>query len=232
MSFNFIPPGSFIMGSRKDEENRLSGEDRHLVNVPAGYYLSTFPVTQGQWQATTGANPSRFPGDPTRPVEQVSWDECVSFCSRLGEVDGLRVCLPTEEVWEYACRAGTATQFHFGEALSAAQANFDVDHMHRREKGWGTWWGTTPVDRFPPNPWGLYDLHGNVWEWCQDWYEGFPSSLPDVFPPHGPFRGLRGGGWNAAPAHCRAGRRNRGTPGSGFHAFGFRVCLWPSERSL
>jgi uncharacterized protein (TIGR02996 family) len=231
LSFNFVPPGSFIMGSREDEENRLSGEDRHRVNVPDGFYLGTFPVTQGQWQAVTNTNPSRFPGDLNRPVEQVSWDDCVNFCSRLGEVDGLRACLPTEEAWEYACRAGTTTQFHFGETLSAAQANYDLDHAQRRAKGWGdtAWWGTTPVDRFPPNPWGLYDLHGNVWEWCQDWYEGFPSSLPDVFPPHGPFRGLRGGGWQTYPAICRSGRRNRQSPGSGFHAYGCRICLWPAE---
>ena len=161
MTLALIPPGKFLMGSPESEAGRDTDERQHEVEIARAFYLSVYPVTQAQWRAVMGSNPGHFKGD-TLPVETVSWDDCQEFCKQLGAKTGklfrkYTFRLPFESEWEYACRAGTTTAYAFGDTLSTAQANFNSDR-------------TTPVRKYPANPWGLYDMHGNVWEWCQDWY--------------------------------------------------------------
>ncbi len=161
-----------------------------------GFHLGTFPVTQEQWQAIMGNNPSRFKGRK-RPVETVSWDDCVEFCDRLGQRTGMRIRLPTEAEWEYACRAGTSTAYHFGNELEPRLANYAGSN-------------TSEVGSYPPNAWGLYDMHGNVSEWCQDWYGPYPQgdSRDPQGSNYGDSRLLRGGSWYSYPVKCRSARRN------------------------
>jgi formylglycine-generating enzyme required for sulfatase activity len=172
----------------------------------------------------TGDNPSFWRGDDL-PVESVSWDECVAFCGRLGE--GFR--LPTEAEWEHACRAGTTTPFFFGETISTDLANYDGGYPYgvgrtgvRRHK-------TTPVGSFPPNAWGLFDMHGNVWEWCLDWYGRLPTG--DQTDPKGGDGGngrvLRGGSWQRDPRDCRSDARHCYVPRDRNESRGCRVLLSP-----
>jgi formylglycine-generating enzyme required for sulfatase activity len=160
-----IPAGSFLMGSCYSDEG-----PQHQVTLES-FQMSQFPITQVQWQAVMGTNPSYFqgqrqPNSDHCPVEMVSWHDAMEFCRRLSGITGKNYTLPSEAQWEYACRAGTTTPFHFGETISSEQANYD-----RLE--------TTPVGTFPANDWGLHDMHGNVWEWCLDDYhenyEGAPA---------------------------------------------------------
>ena len=163
-----IPAGTFMMGSPETEANRESHEVRHQVAISKPFYLGVYAVTQAQYRMVMGVNLSKFKGD-NLPVESVSWNEAVEFCQKLSANTDRKVRLPTEAEWEYACRAGTTTPFNTGDTISTDQANYDGNHTYGngskgvfREK-------TTPVGSFPPNAWGLYDMHGNVWEWCSDW---------------------------------------------------------------
>jgi len=157
------------MGSPQNERGRYSNEGpQHEVTLQ-GFYISQTPITQAQWQAVMGSNPSYFkdlPDSDQRPVDHVSWHDAMKFGATLSEQTGKNYTLPSEAQWEYACRAGTTTPFHFGETISKKLANYDGDQ-------------TTPVAMYPPNDWGLHDMHGNVWEWClDDWhgsYKGAPS---------------------------------------------------------
>lgn len=216
MTFHLVPPGTFLMGSPPGEEGRMDDEARHQVTLTAALWLGTCPVTQAQWKAVMGHNPSRFRGDG-HPVETVSFHDCVEFCRRLGHKVGLPFGLPTEAGWEHACRAGTATACHFGDTISAGQANCG---------GWGQ---TTPVESFLPNAWGLFDLHGNVWEWTRDWYGPYPDGA--VTDPAGPGGGearvLRGGSWACGPDQCRSACRRRLGPHERSDQAGCRVCLCP-----
>lgn len=175
MRFTWCPPGTFLMGSPPEEVGRYDDEVQHRVMLTKGFYLGVHPVTQAQWRAVMGSNPSWFKGD-NLPVENVSWYDCQAFCKKLG---GL-VRLPTEAEWEYACRAGTTTVYHTGddeEALSRA--------------GWyytNSGGQTRPVGELTPNAWGLYDMHGNVWEWCADWHDEY-SKEEVAKGPCGPFAG-------------------------------------------
>ncbi|QTA82859.1 Sulfatase-modifying factor enzyme domain-containing protein [Desulfonema limicola] len=172
MKFVYIRPGEFMMGSPKDEPERSDDEVLHKVILTKGFYMQTTPVTQAQWKAVMGSNPSRFKdGGDNCPVENVSWDDAQDFIKALNKTAGKqKYRLPTEAEWEYACRAGTKTPFYTGRCLGTDQANYDGNNplkgcpkgIYRKK--------TTPVGSFPSNPWGLYDMHGNVWEWCQDWY--------------------------------------------------------------
>jgi formylglycine-generating enzyme required for sulfatase activity len=187
--------------------------------------IGVYPVTQGQWQAVMGGNPSRFPDRDDHPVEAVSWSDSQAFCTRLGQAEGRAYRLPTEAEWEHACRAGTATPFHFGAALTTDQANYNgVSGTHgqglQRER-------TTPVGSFPPNAWGLYDMHGNVWEWCADWYAAYPGGdcVDPVGPSDGSKRVVRGGSWLGSARLCRSACRTKFTPASSFGYIGCRLCL-------
>jgi formylglycine-generating enzyme required for sulfatase activity len=216
MTFAWVPAGTFLMGSPAEEEHRRHDEPQHPVTLTRGFHLATRPVTQAQWRAVMGTDPSMFRGDE-HPVENVSWDDCQEFCRRLGEKHGGRYRLPTEAEWEYACRAGTAGPFHFGTTLTPGQANFDGRDGHG-----GT---TTPVGSFPANAWGLHDMHGNVHEWCADWYADYPAGHADdpAGPGTGDARVLRGGSWFSAPWYCRSAYRHWADPATRAGPLGFRL---------
>jgi formylglycine-generating enzyme required for sulfatase activity len=226
MKFAWCPPGTFRMGSPPTEEKRGDDETPHRVTLTKGFYLGVHAVTQAQWKAVMGSNPSDFKGDD-RPVEFVSWKDCQEFCEKLGAKTGRRFRLPTEAEWEYACRAGTTTPFHFGETIFTNQANFDGDRTYGKGKKGVFRKETTPVGSFPANAWGLYDMHGNVAEWCQDRYGPYPSEA--VKDPQGDLKGgarvLRGGSWGDDPRDCRAASRNWSAPADRDVNVGCRVVL-------
>jgi formylglycine-generating enzyme required for sulfatase activity/very-short-patch-repair endonuclease len=226
ISFAWIPPGSFQMGSPADEKEREEDEILHMAGLSKGFYLGIHLVTQAQWAAVIGNNPSQFKGDDL-PVEKVSWNECIVFCEKLGKKDGKRYRLPTEMEWEYACRAGTAAPFCFGATISTEQANFDGRYTYGKGSQGVPRRRTTPVAQFPLNGWGLYDMHGNVWEWCSDWYGGYPKDDCTDYPgsKSGTVRVLRGGAWNQIPKRCRSAYRNSADPKKGRKDVGFRICF-------
>lgn len=239
----FIPAGSFTMGSPVSEPVRFPNEQvQHTVTLTNGFYLGKYPVTQGQYLAVVGSNPSYFQtidenGNPispdlNRPVEQVSWNDATNYCARLTQSD--RVAgripstwayrLPTEAERECACRAGTTTAFHFGSAIHGGMANFDGRYEYDATTYYGeiiitnspVWLQrTTTVGSYAPNAYGLYDMHGNVMDWCQDWY--------------GVARVARGGSWGGDGRVCRSAFRLGVDPTSRVNYLGFRVVLAPSQ---
>jgi formylglycine-generating enzyme required for sulfatase activity len=212
MAFSFIPPGSFLMGSPKGEEGRSDDEVQHRVTLTKGYWLGVYPVTQAQWRALTGETPSKFKGNDL-PVEQVSWNDCVAFCKQVGEA-----CrLPTEAEWEYTCRSGTTTPFHLGETISTDQANYNgVSTYVDRQT-------TMPVGSFPPNPWGLYDMHGTIYEWCLDACVDV-RSVPRIARIRGGHI-LRGGSWYNLSVDCRSAARYGDGEGGPDECLGCRILL-------
>jgi formylglycine-generating enzyme required for sulfatase activity len=228
MKFVWIPPGSFMMGSPKEEKERGANETQHKVTLSKGFYMGVYTVIQEQWQEVMGNNPSSFKGEKNLPVETVSWDDCQQFIKKLREKDKKPYRLPTEGEWEYSCRAGTTTPFHTGEAISTNQATYAVFKRGVFRSKATNISKTTPVGRFPDNAWGLHDMHGNVWEWCQDWFGDYPQN--DVIDPQGPENGgdrvMRGGSWNDLPQHCRSAFRHRYEPGGRDHVVGFRLCFF------
>ena len=231
MKFVYIPPGTFLMGSPSDEPKRNWDETQHQVTFTKGFFIQTTEVTQGQWREITGENLSFFRkcGDDC-PVEMVNWDEARQFIrllNRREKTDKYR--LPTEAEWEYACRAGTTTPFSFGRCLDTAQANFGGTPMPGCAKGEFRK-TTVPVGSFPPNAFGLYDMHGNVAEWCEDWYGYYPEGpvTDPKEPPMGDFRIVRGGAWKTFGAErCRCSYRGKGSPGAMGGSIGFRVARTP-----
>jgi uncharacterized protein (TIGR02996 family) len=237
MTFSFIPPGSFLLGSPKSEEGRKNNETLHKVTLTKPYWLSVYPVTQAQWMAVRGNNPSRFQEDERQPVEQVSWDDCTEFCELLGE----QFRLPTDAEWENACRAGTTTAFSTGDGLGAIKLAGWCNH----DGTWGTGrrtlpgyldYGegakTKPVGLFLVNNLGLFDMHGNVWEWCSDWIEplslsGAADTVDPVGLAFGTQRVIRGGCYFNEPAICRAAARFGFEPDGPKAAIGCRVCMDP-----
>lgn len=225
-----IPAGSFLMGSPEGEPERFDDEGpQHEVKLGA-FWMAQTPTTQAQWRTVAGwpkverdlePDPSRFKGDQ-RPVEMVSWHDAQEFCRRLSQRTGQRYGLPSEAQWEYACRAGSSTPFYFGATLTPEQANYND-------------FETVDVASYPANAWGLHDMHGNVWEWCQDhWhsdYEGAPNdgSAWEDCGPGEVLRLLRGGSWNIHPAYCRSAYRNFDHPDDRNYNFGFRVCCLPQD---
>jgi uncharacterized protein (TIGR02996 family) len=167
MTFAWCPPGTFLMGSPADEAERSDDEMQHRVTLTKGFWLGAAPVTQKQWQVVMGSNPSRFKGKD-RPAEKLSWEDCQAFCSRLKEHTDKTFRLPTEAEWEYACRAGTTTPFSFGGTITPEQVNYDGNNPYGGAPQGVSRSNTTAVGTFPANAWGLYDLHGNVMEWCYD----------------------------------------------------------------
>jgi formylglycine-generating enzyme required for sulfatase activity len=227
MKFVWIPPGKFIMGIPKDEEERDDNEVQHKVTLTKGFFMGIHLVTQEQWKEIMGSNPSEINGENCLPVEQVSWDDCQSFIKKLRGKEKRPYRLPSEAEWEYSCRAGTTTPFHFGETISTDQANYNGNSTYGTGKQGVNREKTTPVGSFPPNAWGLHDMHGNVYEWCQDWYGEYPQS--DVVDPKGSITGegrvLRGGSWLYSPRHCRSAYRNLREPGCGSLIIGLRLCF-------
>ncbi len=225
--FVLIPAGSFMMGSPTSEPKRDDDERQHRVTISKPFYMQTTEVTQGQWQAVMGSNPSHFSscGDDC-PVEQVSWNDAQEFIRRLNAKEGTnQYRLPTEAEWEYACRAGTTTPFAFGSCLSTNQANYDGNYpLPGCNKG--AYRGSTvSAGSFAPNSWGLHDMHGNVWEWCRDRYGDYPSgSVTDpAGPSSGSFRVNRGGSWFFNARDCRSAYRSRSDPGGRSFDLGFRL---------
>ncbi|HKL20248.1 MAG TPA: formylglycine-generating enzyme family protein [Tichowtungia sp.] len=219
-----IPAGIFMMGSNDGDS---SEKPVHPVTISTPFWMGKTEVTQAQYKQMTGENPSHFQG-LENPVESVSWNDAVAFCKKLTEQErqagrlpeGFAYTLPTEAQWEVACRAGSSTEYYFGD---------DADRLDE-----AAWYGensggkTHPVAQKLPNAWGLYDMHGNVWEWCSDWYEGGYSS-GSVTDPQGPDSGtarvLRGGCYLSLASSCRSAERLRGAPSVTGSVLGFRVCL-------
>jgi sulfatase modifying factor 1 len=233
MQFVWVPRGRFLMGSPPVEPGRQDDEVQHLVSLTRGFYLGVNPITQTQWRAVMGDNPSCTPGDD-RPVECVSWEDCEEFCRALTRKEGLPAeesspyRLPTEAEWEYACRAGTTTAYFFGQALSLNQANYHVNHAGRGRPAGHSPKETTPVGSFPANGWGLRDMHGNVFEWCADWYAPYPREAvvdPFVEKKEGGVRVLRGGSWHSLVGRCRSAFRAWGAPSYRGGDVGCRVCF-------
>lgn len=230
MKFVLIQPGTFMMGSPADEPMRDDDETQHQVTLTKGFYLQTTEVSQGQWRSIMGNNPSYFKdcGDEC-PVECVSWNDCQEFIQRLNNQEGTEnYRLPTEAEWEFACRAGGTKAFANGEMI-ARRCGHDpnLDDM-----GWycgNSGKTTNPVRQKNPNDWGTYDMHGNVWEWCQDLYGEYPSD--HIVDPAGPSSGLRrvfrGGGWLHNISHCRSANRFRDTHGFNSRYVGFRLAKTP-----
>ena len=238
MKLVLIPAGTFTMGSPPSEEG-FNDERQHEVTLTQDYYLGAFEVTQAQYEKVMGINPSYFEwyevverhpktgrvvndDSSNHPVEMVSWEDAVEFCDKLSALPeekraGRVYRLPTEAEWEYACRAGSKTAYSFGES--------------RRSLGDYAWFDdnsgdkTHPVGKKKPNAWGLYDMHGNVWEWCSDWYDDYPRG--NATDPMGPrtdsFRVIRGGSWRIEAAHCRSANRGRYLPSHRYNYYGFRV---------
>jgi formylglycine-generating enzyme required for sulfatase activity len=244
MTFVRIPKGTFLMGSPPDEEGSSDDERQHEVTLTRDFYLGVYEVTQAQYKKVMGKNPSYFTGDKVaernpktgrfvrdvdsanHPVDTVSHDEAVEFCRRLSELPdeqmaGRRYRVPTEAEWEYACRAGSKTAFSFGNNATAlgsyawyAENSNEMTHAVGGKK---------------PNAFGLYDMHGNVWEWCSDWYDekyyaNSPATDPKG-PDSGSFRVLRGGSWDSEPSGVRCASRHLITPGLRSLSLGIRVVL-------
>lgn len=222
----WCPPGRFLMGSPPGEPERFESETQHEVTLTHGLWLGETAVSQALWRAVMGDNPSRFQGGDL-PVERVSWDDCQAFLGRAngGRDDGLVLRLPTEAEWEYACRAGTRTAFSFGEALDQGRANYDGNHPYNQGPQGEYRERTLPVRSLAPNPWGLYQMHGNVWEWCADWfgaYAGGPVSDP-AGAVDGEYRVLRGGSWRHGGRSLRSACRGHYLPGARGGYYGLRL---------
>ncbi len=234
-TFRWIQPGTFLMGSPEDERQRnAERETQHEVTLTRGYWLADTACTQALWQAVMGDNPSEFkddPANPANPVERVSWDDVQTFLDRLNElVPGLVADLPSEAQWENACRAGTTTPFSFGDNITPAQVNYNGEFPYADGKKGQFRERTVPVKSLPPNPWGLYEMHGNVWEWCADWFGNYPQGpqIDPSGPPEGVGRVLRGGSWFSFGRYCRAADRGRRVPGYRDDSIGFRLA--PGQR--
>jgi formylglycine-generating enzyme required for sulfatase activity len=231
MKLVLIPKGTFMMGSPESEQGRDKDEEtQHEVTISKDYYLGVYEVTQTQYEKVMGKNPSHFQGaivgneNTDLPVDNVSWEDAVEFCKKLSDLPeekktGRVYRLPTEAEWEYACRAGSKTAYSFDdeEGLLPEYGWFNRNSSRR----------THTVGLLEQNAWGLYDMHGNVWEWCSDWYGDYPKGA--VSDPSGPkvgsIRVIRGGSWYYEAAYCRSALRFRGTPVARNRELGFRLAL-------
>ncbi|MEH1977484.1 MAG: SUMF1/EgtB/PvdO family nonheme iron enzyme [Nostoc sp.] len=230
-----IPGGKFFMGSPEYElERNYSESPQHTVTVQP-FFMGKFSVTQNQWAIVAALkkvsidlnpDPSRFKG-ANRPVEQVSWDDAIEFCARLSNKTGKTYRLPSEAEWEYACRAGTTTPFYFGETITTYLANYNGYYTYNSGSMGESREQTTDVGNFPPNPFGLFDMHGNTWEWCQDtWHENYYNGAPTDASPwmsENKERLLRGGSWNSNPWICRSAFRGKWVSVVLNDRLGFRV---------
>ncbi|NEO83066.1 MAG: SUMF1/EgtB/PvdO family nonheme iron enzyme [Spirulina sp. SIO3F2] len=233
-----IPGGMFMMGAPGSEAKSLDRErPQHQVTVQP-LYLGRYAVTQAQYEALMGENPAHFKGQ-NRPVEQVYWDDAQNFCQYLSQRTEHQFRLPSEAEWEYACRAGTTTPFYFGETITTDQANYDGNYTYGNASKGKYREQTTDVGSFPPNAFGLYDMHGNVWEWCEDVYHDSYNSAPtdgsawlEGSENDNRSRVLRGGSWCGSPGVCRSAVRYSITRDYIFVTVGFRVVCAPSRTLL
>jgi formylglycine-generating enzyme required for sulfatase activity len=232
-----IPGGTFIMGSPKEEENSMDSErPQHEVTIEP-FFMGKYQVTQAQWRFVAQLpqvnreleqDPSHFKGD-NRPVEQVSWEDAVEFCDRLSQYTGRTYRLPSEAEWEYACRAGSAKPFAFGDTITTNEVNYDGNYTYGNAPKGEYRVRTTPVGTFQPNAFGLYDMHGNVWEWCQDsWHSNYKGAPTDGSAwldneESSNRKLLRGGSWFNYPANCRSAFRYDNDLDYRIGNFGFRV---------
>ncbi|MTJ18381.1 MULTISPECIES: bifunctional serine/threonine-protein kinase/formylglycine-generating enzyme family protein [unclassified Dolichospermum] len=229
-----IPGGTFIMGSPESEAQRRSNEGpQHQVTVPS-FYMGKYELTQAQYQAIIGTNPSNFKGD-NRPVERVSWNNAVEFCKKLSQKTGKNYRLPSEAEWEYACRAGTTTPFYFGESITPDLVNYNGNYTYASAQKGKYRQRTTDVGTFPPNSFGLYDMHGNVWEWCQDDYKNdyinAPTDGSALTSPSRSAKLLRGGSWSNDPGNCRSAYRSSISLDNNDLNIGFRVVCSGAART-
>ncbi len=250
MKLRLIPAGEFVMGSPESEVNRLDNEYQHRVRITKPFYLGRYEVTQAEYERVMKTNPSWFSsggdgkekvhdlGTSRLPVEEVSWDDAVEFCHKLSQLPEEKAAgriyrLPTEAEWEYACRAGTTTPFHFGSELNGSQANCVGTRPYGTSTEGASLGLTTRVGSYAAaNAFGLYDMHGNVWEWCNDWYAGeYYTSSPEndpLGPTEATFRVIRGGCWRNSAWDCRAAFRRGFEPANRDDGLGFRVAANPS----
>ena len=228
---------SFIIGSPKEEaernpfEKKFDAEEQHEIKFGHDFSMGKYEVTQEQYEAIMGTNPSYFKA-AKNPVERVSWEDAQEFLKMLNEKFKQRKVmfrLPSEAEWEYACRAGTSTPFHFGKALNGTQANCDGTIPYGTAIKGAYLEKTTSVGKYDPNAFGLYDMHGNVWEWCEDFYGPYSKSPKDgtaqMVKQSNDVRVLRGGGWGIIPRNCRAAIRSYLPPEFHSSFFGFRVVV-------
>ena len=235
MKLMLIPRGTFTMGSPIEEAGKKNDEKQHQVEISMDYYLGVTEVTQGQYEKVTGTNPSYFQkqlisenDSSVYPVDSVSWEDAVGFCKKLSDLPKEREAgriyrLPTEAEWEYACRAGSKTAYSFGESsITLGDYAWVLNNSNNQ---------THPVGKKKPNAWGLYDMHGNAWEWCNDWFSDYPNgALSDPSgPKEGSYRVIRGGGWSHDASLCRSAFRYGDHPSHRLLNFGFRVAISTNE---
>jgi formylglycine-generating enzyme required for sulfatase activity len=262
MKLALIPPGEFLMGSPRQKFDSLLSEypsfaeysyreqPQHRVRLTKPYYLGMYEVTQAEYERVMGTNPSSFSRsgssshkvygqDTSRfPVEGVSWEDAMEFCRRLSALSGEQAAgrvyrLPTEAEWEFACRAGTTTPFHFGSWLNGREANCDGNYPHGTRTKGACLERPTKVGSYAANGFDLYDMHGNVWEWCSDWYDGYASTAVDDprVSVAGSLRVSRGGCWFVPAWLCRSALRNSHLPSTRYYALGFRVAFSSVDQS-
>ena len=243
--FLLLQGGKYIMGSPASEISRELDEKQRQITIPA-FYMGTREVSQREYRELMGENPSQFKGDEL-PVENISWFEAVAYCNARSLHEGLEPAytftgtddapavvwnldangyrLPTEAEWEYACRAGTTSPFSTGGNVTTAQANYYGTYPYNDNPTGQYRNTTTPTGSFPPNPWGLYDMHGNVWEWCWDWYGAYDDTAltQPLGPTSGTYRVNRGGGWNDFGRHLRSSYRAACPPDAKTFNLGFRL---------
>lgn len=230
----WIEPGTFLMGSPKEEARRFDDEHpQHAVTISRGVWIAESACTQALWVAMIGVNPSKYRGSPDLPVEQVSWREVQDFLNKLeAQLSGCVADLPTEAEWEYACRAGTTTPFSFGEQITSAQANYNGNYPYKDGDKGENRDQTIPVKSLPANPWGLYEIHGNVWEWCRDGerqYRSQPERDPVGDETPEARRAVRGSSWFNDAGVSRSAYRLMFHPSYSAQNLGFRLCLRPIE---
>ena len=232
MEFVLIPAGTFMMGSPPDEPYRNEDEVQHQVTITMPFYIQTTEVTLKQWKALKGKRFfGRRKGSPDMPVMRVSWHDCMDFIKKLNALNEGTYRLPTEAEWEYACRAGSSTAYSWGETIDCKKAMYHNNRLKEnlcgdyvKSRGFPSD-QPAPVKSYQPNIWGIYDMHGNVWEWCHDWFGDYPKR--SVTDPRGPDSGSdkvrRGGSWYRFGAYCRSANRTYANPSAKFKTTGFRL---------
>jgi formylglycine-generating enzyme required for sulfatase activity len=223
--FRWCEPGTFLMGSPNSEQERDDDEIQHEVILTSGFWIADTTVTQALWEVVMGGNPSRFEGRD-RPVENVNWHDAQAFIDKMNGLKAeLKLCLPTEAEWEYVCRAETSTPFFWGDEIDSELVNFNGEYPYNKGRKSKFREETIDVQRPPCNDWGLYQMHGNVWEWCRDWFGRYPPEV--VVDPEGAasgdYRVVRGGSWFSYGGYCRSACRYHYAPSYRYGYIGFRL---------